>query len=109
MNPISTIHGMPIPLGYASVTIEQIVEPTHINENLELDFVGGDGEKTLGDALHGIVLWRKADIKLIANNAAPVDPPPSAPPLPNYGNLIAILLPQHRLCLSRGPIVLQLL
>ena len=34
------------------------------NEDLELDFVGGDGEKILGDALHGVVLWRKADIKL---------------------------------------------
>ena len=106
-NPASTIHGMPIPSSYASITVEQIVEPTHINENLELDFVGGDGEKTLGDALHGIVLWRKADIKLIANNNAPVNPPPSAPsPLEM---LIAIQLPQHRLRLSRGPVVLQLL
>ena len=43
LNPASTIQGMPIPPGYASVTVEQIVEPTHINENLELDFVGGDG------------------------------------------------------------------
>ena len=86
VNLASTIHGMPIPPGYASVTVEQIVEPTHINENLELDFVGGDGEKTLADALHGIVLWRKADIKLIANNKAPMDPPPSAPSPPNYGN-----------------------
>ena len=40
---------MPIHPGYASVTVEQIVEPTHINENLELDFIRGDGEKTLGD------------------------------------------------------------
>ena len=46
VNPASTIHGMPIPPSYASVTVKQIVEPTHINENLELDFVGGDGEKT---------------------------------------------------------------
>ena len=86
MNPASTIHGMPIPLGYTAISVEQIVEPTHINENLELDFVGGDGEKMLGDALHGIVLWRKAGIKLIVNNTAPMDPPPSAPSLPNYGN-----------------------
>ena len=107
VNPASTIHQMLIPPGYASVIAEQIVEPTHINENLELDFVGGDGEKTLGDALHRIVLWRKADIKLIANNKAQVDPPPSAPsPLEM---LIAIQLPQHRLRLSRGPVVLQLL
>jgi len=28
----------------------------------------------LGDALHGIVLWRKTNIKLIGNIAAPVDP-----------------------------------
>ena len=82
---------MPIPPGYASITVEQIVEPTHINENLELDFVGGDGDKTLGDALHRIVLWRKADIKLIANNNAPVNHPPLAPsPLEM---LIAIQLP----------------
>ena len=71
---------------YASVTVEQIVEPTHINENLKLDFVGGDGEKTLGDTLHGIVLWRKADNKLIANNKAPMDPPPSTPSPLDYGN-----------------------
>ena len=86
VNPASTIHGMPIPPGYASVTVEQIVVPTHINENFEFDFVGGDGEKTLADALHGIVLWRKADIKLIANNKAHVDLPPSAPSPLDYGN-----------------------
>jgi len=83
VNPGSTIHGMPIPPGYASVIVEQIVGN---NENLELDFVGGVGEKTLGDALHRIVLWRKADIKLIANNVAPVDPPPTTPSPPDYVN-----------------------
>ena len=40
----------------------------------------------MGDALHGIVLWRKADIKLIANNKAPVDPPPSASSPLDHGN-----------------------
>ena len=64
LNPCTTIHGRPIPLGYTSVTVEKIVGN---NEDLELDFVGGDGEKTLGDALHGVVLWRKADIKLTAS------------------------------------------
>ena len=39
--------------------------------DLELDFVGGDGEKTLGDALHGVVLWRKSDIKLTERQTAP--------------------------------------
>jgi len=75
---------MPIPPGYASVTVEQIVGTSGDNENLELDFVGGDGQKTLGDALHGIVLCRKADIKLIGNTTAPVDPgrPSPQPPSP---------------------------
>ena len=87
LNPSTTIHGRPIPPGYTSVTVEQIVGN---NEDLELDFVGGDGEKTLGDALHGVVLWRKADIKLTTSTTAPM-------------RLIA------RLRRHKGPRVLQLL
>ena len=84
LNPSTTIHGRPIPPGYTSVTVEQIVGN---NDDLELDFVGGDGEKTLGDALHGVVLWRKADIKLTASTTAPVQtdrlsPRPPSPPSP---------------------------
>ena len=63
---------MPIPPSYASVTVEQIVGTSGDIDNLELDLVGGDGEKTLGDALHGVVLWCKADIKLTASTTAPV-------------------------------------
>ena len=75
---------MPILPSHASVTVEQIVGN---NKNLELDFVGGDGEKTLGDTLHGVVLWCKADIKLTASTMAPVQtdrpsPRPSSPPSP---------------------------
>ena len=73
LNPSTTIHGRPIPPGYTSITVEQIVGRN--NENLELDFVGGDGEKALRDALHEIILWCKDDIKLIGDTAAPVDPP----------------------------------
>ena len=83
LNPCTTIHGRPIPPGYTSVTVEQIVGN---NEDLELDFVGGDGEKTLGDALHGVVLWRKADIKLTASTTAPVQtdrPSPRSPSPPS--------------------------
>ena len=81
LNPSTTIHGRPIPPGYTSITVEQIVGN---NEDLELDFVAGDGEKTLGDALHGVVLWRKADIKLTASTTAPVqtDRPSPSPPSP---------------------------
>ena len=72
------------PSGYTSVTVEQIVGN---NEDLELNFVRGDGEKTLGDALHGVVLWRKVDIKLTASTTAPVQtdhpsPRPPSPPSP---------------------------
>ena len=86
LNPSTTIHGRPIPPSYTSVTVEQIVRN---NEDLELDFVGGDGEKTSGDALHGVVLWRKANIKLIVSTTAPVQtdrpspqPPSSSSPQP---------------------------
>ena len=90
LNPCTTIHGRPIPPGYTSVTVKQ---RDGNNEDLELDFVGGDGEKTLGDALHGVVLRRKADIKLTASTTAPVQtdrlsprspspPSPQPPPSP---------------------------
>ena len=80
LNPSTTIHGRPIPPGYTSVTVEQIVGN---NEDLELDFVGGDGEKILGGALHGVVLWRKADIKLTASTTAPVQADRPSPSLPS--------------------------
>jgi hypothetical protein len=45
---------MPIPPGYALVSIEKICQPDF--EELELDIPGGDEEKTLKDALHSIIL-----------------------------------------------------
>jgi hypothetical protein len=36
--------------------MEHIVEAGGQNEKLKLDFVGGDGEKALGEALHGVIL-----------------------------------------------------
>ena len=86
LSPSTTIHGRPVPPGYTSVTVEQIVGN---NKDFELDFIGGDGEKTLGDTLHGIFLWHKADIKLITNTTALVDPDdrpsphPPSPPSPH--------------------------
>ncbi|PUZ50751.1 hypothetical protein GQ55_6G084000 [Panicum hallii var. hallii] len=68
--------------GYSIATMEQIVEANGENEKLKLDFVGGDGEKTLGETLHGVILWHKAYITLIGNTAAPVDPP-SPPDIDN--------------------------
>jgi hypothetical protein len=55
--PRQTSHGMLIPPGYASVSVEEICQPQF--EDLELDIPGGDGERTLKDAVHGIILWPK--------------------------------------------------
>jgi hypothetical protein len=57
---------MTIPPDYASVSIEKICQPYF--EELELDIVGADGEKTLKDALHGIILWPKRYIVIIPEN-----------------------------------------
>jgi hypothetical protein len=57
---------MPIPPGYSSVSVERICQPDF--EELEIDIPGGDGEKTLKDALHGIILWPKRYIVIIPKN-----------------------------------------
>jgi hypothetical protein len=51
---------MLIPPGYTSVCVEEIFHPQF--EDLELDILGGDGERTLKDAVHGIILWPKCYI-----------------------------------------------
>ena len=55
--PGCTSHGMQIPPGYISVGVKEVDDP-QIN-NIELDIPGGDGERTLKDAVHGIILWSK--------------------------------------------------
>jgi hypothetical protein len=64
---------MTIPPSYASVSIEKICQPDF--EELELEILGGDGEKTLNDALHSIILWPKHYIVIIPeNDGSPRDP-----------------------------------
>jgi hypothetical protein len=48
---------MLIPPGYALVSVEEICQPQV--EDLELDILGGDGERTFKDEVHGIILWPK--------------------------------------------------
>jgi hypothetical protein len=55
--PRQTSHGMLIPPGYALVFVEEICQPQF--EDLELDIPGGDGERTLKDVVHSIILWPK--------------------------------------------------
>jgi hypothetical protein len=72
---------MPIPPGYASVSVEKIFQPDF--EELELEISRGDGEKTLKDALHGTILWPNYYIVIIPKNDGsprdPLEPGPSSP------------------------------
>jgi hypothetical protein len=70
---------MLIPPGYASVSVEEICQPQF--EDLELDIPGGDGERTLKDAVHGIILWPKCYIIIPQTEGSipPIDPPQSRP------------------------------
>jgi hypothetical protein len=55
--PGQTSRDMLIPPIYTSVSVEEICQPQF--EDLELDIPGGDGERTLKDAVHSIILWPK--------------------------------------------------
>jgi hypothetical protein len=64
---------MSIPPSYASVSVEKIYQPDFVE--LELEIPWGDGEKTLKDALHDIILWPKRYIVIIfENDGSPRDP-----------------------------------
>nr|TKV94916.1 hypothetical protein SEVIR_9G327400v2 [Setaria viridis] len=61
-----TIHGVEIPArGYAKVGVDQVVDGW---DNLELEILGGDGEKNLGEAIYGWILWPKHYIKILQPN-----------------------------------------
>ena len=81
--PGQKFHCSDIPPGYSTVGVEQVV-PAY--EDLELEHEGGDGEKHLQQAVHGIILWHKAYIKLVPetkdldSNATSTAPKPKSPP-----------------------------
>src|SRR5512139_3422212 len=78
-DPSGTYHCRPIPAGYSKVEVE-LVEDAY--EDLELDYLGGDGETHLRDTSHAIILWRKRYIILPGRQAASRAPSPPAPPSP---------------------------
>ena len=69
--PKATIHGNPIPAGYARVRVDEV---TPGYESLELDIPGGEGHHTLQEVLRGLCLWRKDCIVF----PRPPTPPPSS-------------------------------
>ena len=46
-------HGQEIPAGYARVSVEEVSNDWKM---LELDISGGDGERTLVEAIYGYIL-----------------------------------------------------
>jgi hypothetical protein len=87
------MHGCPLPLGYAKVTIDTIVKRRYCC-TVELDIPGQDGKKLLGKNMGCIVAWRKRYISFDPESYSDDDdadgiedlyPPSSAPdpsPLP---------------------------
>ena len=69
-------HGNPIPPGYYSVSVDRVIKDYR---EVTLDFPGGDGEKTLGQAEHSFVLWHKCYIIIPGAAARVPSPPPQLP------------------------------
>jgi hypothetical protein len=72
-----TFHGSEVPAGYSTVSVEEVVAGY---EDLELDHPGGEGEKTLGEAVHAMILWDKRYIIFSGGQEGPTAPSMSPPP-----------------------------
>ena len=72
-------HGQQIPAGYTRVGAEQVCQCW---ETLELDIPGGDGERTLVEAIHGYILWDKRYIVLKSDDQTPRPASQHASPTP---------------------------
>jgi hypothetical protein len=55
-----TIHGVPIPEGYARVMVDRVEKGW---EDLDLEIHAGDGEEKLQHALHTWICWNKRYIR----------------------------------------------
>ncbi len=72
---------LPIPAGYARVTVDEVVAGF---EDLEIDIPTPEGEMKLGDVKRHIILWQKKYIKF--PGSAPRPPTPRNPSPPSPGN-----------------------
>jgi hypothetical protein len=55
MDPNGTIIGSAIPPGYHVVHVDRVIRE---HWRVALNIIGGDGERTIGEAKHGFILWR---------------------------------------------------
>ena len=76
--PGACFHGCQIPAGYARVGVDEVLKGY---ETLELDIPAGEGETTLGEVTHAIILWKKEYIVFPESTPRPPTPPSSNPPL----------------------------
>ncbi len=76
--PGACFHGGQILAGYARVRVDEGLKGY---ETLELDIPAGEGEMTLGEFTHGIILWKKESIVFLDSAPRPPTPPSSNPPL----------------------------
>jgi hypothetical protein len=68
-----TSHGNAIPPSYYSISVDRVIKDYG---EVPLDFLGGDGAKTLRQAEHLFVLWRKRYIIIPGVAARVLSPPP---------------------------------
>jgi hypothetical protein len=71
-----TRHGNPIPPGYYSIRVDRVINDY---KKVALDFPGGDGEKTLRQAEHACIVWRKCYIIIPSLSEKASSSPPQLP------------------------------
>ncbi|KAK1652732.1 hypothetical protein QYE76_070537 [Lolium multiflorum] len=66
--PRACWHGGEIQAGYAHAGVDEVVQGY---DSLELDIPGAEGEMTLGEVVHAIVLWPKKNIVFLGSTPGP--------------------------------------
>jgi hypothetical protein len=75
-NNTPVVHGNSIPLGYFRVSMDRVIKDYR---EVGLYFPRGDGQKTLGQAEHSFIVWRKRYIIIPGAPPRVPSPPPQLP------------------------------
>ena len=71
------VHCSLIPPRYYSISVDRVISA---HRGQALDIARGEGEKTLGEVEHRVILWHKRYIIIPPSAAATVASPPPQPP-----------------------------
>lgn len=96
----AVLHGTAIPPGYAKVSVDEV---GRAYRGLELDVPGGDGIKTLGDAIHTFIVWPKRYIAVDSGCDNDASSNPRASPPPSVGGPPAPAPPESALPPANDP------